>query len=113
MIAICACGHDSIGHPNEGPCMRESCDCQAFARQQQAAGGWVDVTTLVDEAYVDHVAVLREATEDFAKARWIKIMAEADRVEARTRVLTLTWWLLAICVPALVVTIVWRVIVWP
>jgi hypothetical protein len=111
MITICVCGHDSIGHPGDGPCMHATCDCTTWtaAPTGEAAARRI----FGDAAYERSQARAEEVWEQqrmqmvFTTAR---LQADADhrraQVEIRHRVeelLVLGWWLAALTVPALLV----------
>lgn len=98
-LIVCRCGHDLLSHPAGKLCMDLECSCALFDRAPSSWAVAYDQTP--DDGYQDHLASIRASVEGMAAARMLQVVAENDRLEARTRLLNIAGALAITCVPAL------------
>lgn len=115
MRIICACGHDDVGHVNDGPCMAGDCDCPALVTTSGGPGAAELAARRMygDEAYERHQRRADDLwDQQYAQAVWlsVRMQHDAEARSAQAAVWSVVYWLLLIGGPVLIGTAIWAVV---
>jgi hypothetical protein len=120
MITVCVCGHDSIGHPGDGPCMHATCDCTAWTATPSAEAA---ARRLYGDEAVERSRARAEVVWEQQRLQMVFTTgrlqadvdhrrAEADRQRAIADLIGTVQLLAAIAVPVLLIIVLLVVSPW-